>query len=347
MPVVPASLCPRLALRAARAAAAAARTAASVARTAAAAAVAVLAAGGLCAPGPAAHANPTPAELSQQLSAASQQLETVIEQYNATQVRLTATQARRHAMTAQLAPLGQAIGALQDQIGQYSAGLYERIGGGPVAALVAAGSPGNLVDELTMLDHLSLVSRRQVAQLHAEQQRYAQEQSALDVVLGQQAAQQADLAAKRTKIETQIAGLRQLRFTLYGGRNPVTPHDRYVPAYQPGPAGVAIRYAYAQLGKPYAWGAAGPDAFDCSGLTMASWGAAGVSLPHSSTLQWAQVAHVSRGQLQPGDLVFYYGNIHHVAIYIGDDKVIHAPTYGQDVEIAPVDTAPIHGYGRP
>ena len=129
--------------------------------------------------------------------------------------------------------------------------------------------------------------------------------------------------------------------------NPVTPHDRYVPAYQPGPAGVAIRYAYAQLGKPYAWGAAGPDAFDCSGLTMASWGAAGVSLPHSSTLQWAQVAHVSRGQLQPGDLVFYYGNIHHVAIYIGDDKVIHAPTYGEDVTIAPIDHAPVFGYGRP
>ncbi|OLB74934.1 MAG: hypothetical protein AUI14_22360 [Actinobacteria bacterium 13_2_20CM_2_71_6] len=80
---------------------------------------------------------------------------------------------------------------------------------------------------------------------------------------------------------------------------------------------------------------------------MASWRAAGVSLPHSAALQWATVAHVSRDQLEPGDLVFYYGNIHHVAIYIGDGKVIHAPTYGEDVVIAAVDHQPVHGFGRP
>jgi cell wall-associated NlpC family hydrolase len=298
-------------------------------------------------PGPAAHGNPTPADLSQQLSTASQQLETVIEQYNSAQVRLSATQARRGALTAQMVPVEAAIGVLEGQIGQYSAGLYERIGGGPVAALIAAGSPRSLLDQLTMLDHLSVVTRRQVGELHAEQQRYAQQRRDLDLLLAQQAVQQADLAAKRTRIESQIAGLRQLRLTLYAGRGPATPHDRYVPPARPGPAGVAIRYAYDQLGKPYAWGAAGPTSFDCSGLTMASWRAAGVSLPHSSTLQWAQVAHESRNQLQPGDLVFYYGNIHHVAIYIGDDRIIHAPTYGEDVTIAPIDNAPVYGYGRP
>ena len=110
---------------------------------------------------------------------------------------------------------------------------------------------------------------------------------------------------------------------------------------------MAIRFAYAQLGKPYQWGAAGPDSYDCSGLTMASWRAAGTNLPHSAALQWAVVAHEARDQLAPGDLVFYFGNIHHVAIYIGEDKVIHAPTYGEDVTIAPIDHAPVFGYGRP
>ncbi len=324
VPGVPASLRSRLALSAA--------------------AAAIVGAG---LPGPAASGNPTPGELSRQLSAAAQQLETVIEQYNSTQVRLSASQARRDALATQMAPVEAAIGALEGQIGQYSAGLYERIGGGPVAALIAAGSPGNLLDQLTMLDHLSAVTRRQVGELHSEQHRYAQQQRDLDIVLAQQAVQQADLAAKRTRIESQIAGLRQLRFALYGGQDPTTPHDRYVPPYRPGPSGVAIRYAYAQLGKPYAWGASGPDDFDCSGLTMASWRAAGVSLPHSAALQWAQLAHVSRSQLEPGDLIFYYRDIHHVAIYIGDDKMIHAPTYGEAVEIAPIDNAPIYGYGRP
>jgi cell wall-associated NlpC family hydrolase len=294
-----------------------------------------------------ARADAAPADPSQQLSAAAQQLDTVVEQYNATQVRLAATQARRDATAARMAPLQQQIGALEDQIGRYSAGLYERMDSGPVAALIAAGSPGDLLDELTILDHLSTVSRRQVAQLRAEQQRYAQEQHDLDVVLAVQAAQQADLAAKKTRIEAQIAGLRRLRLAVYGGRQPVAPRDGYVPPYQPGPAGVAVRYAYAQLGKPYAWGASGPESFDCSGLTMAAWRAAGVSLPHSAAMQWAAVAHVSGTQLQPGDLVFYYGNIHHVAIYIGAGKVIHAPTYGEDVTIAPVGNAPVYGYGRP
>jgi cell wall-associated NlpC family hydrolase len=290
--------------------------------------------------------NPSPHDLSQQLGAASQQLETVIEQYNSTQVRLSATQAQRAALTARMAPVEQAMNALSSQIGQYSAGLYEHVGGS-VGALIAAGSPDTLLDQLTMLDHVSSVARRKIAALTSEQQRYAGQRRDLDALLAQQGVQQADLAAKRTRIQTQIAQLRQLRYTLYGGRNPVTPRDRYVPPYQPGPAGVAVRFAYEQLGKPYRWAADGPESFDCSGLTMASWRAAGVGLPHSSTMQWAQVAHVPRDQLRPGDLVFYYGDIHHVAIYIGGDKMIHAPTYGEDVRIAPVDEAPIHGYGRP
>src|SRR2546423_14294102 len=112
------------------------------------------------------------------------------------------------------------------------------------------------------------------------------------------------------------------------------------PRYQPGPAGVAVRFAYGQLGKPYRWGAAGPNSFDCSGLTMASWKAAGVGLPHSAALQWAQVRHLSRAELKPGDLVFYYGNIHHVAIYIGGGKGSHAPHDRAGGRKAPLRGAP-------
>ena len=293
-----------------------------------------------------AHADPSPQELGQQLNDAGHQLETVVEQYDATTVRLSATRVQQAAATAQMAPVARAIDALQAQIGTYAAGLYEHVGG-PIGGLLSAGSPGELIDQLTVLDHLGAVAHRELATLHEQQRRYTQQEQDLDVLIGQQSAQQADLAAKRTRIQGQIAQLNQLRSALYGGRDPGTPRDRYVPPYLPGQAGAAVRFAYAQLGKPYRWGAAGPDGFDCSGLTMAAWRAAGVSLPHSAALQWAQVAHLGQGQLQPGDLVFYYGNIQHVAIYIGDGKVIHAPTYGEDVTIAPVGTAPIHGYGRP
>ena len=316
------------------------------ARRAAGAALLGAALAGLLAPG-AAAAKPSPGQLAQQLGAAAQQLETVIEQYNGSQVRLAATQARKAALLAQMAPVQAAMGELEKRIGRYSASLYEHLDGSPLTALIAAGSPRTLLDQLTILDHLSWVTRREVGTLDEVQQRYEQQQADLDALLAQQRVQRADLALKRAEIETQIEQLSRLRYTLYGGRLPYFPHDRYVPPYLPGPAGIAIRYAYGQLGRPYQWGAAGPESYDCSGLTMAAWHAAGVSLPHSAAMQWAQVAHVSRADLQPGDLVFYYGNIHHVGMYVGDDRIIHAPTVGEPVSIAPIDEAPIHGYGRP
>jgi peptidoglycan DL-endopeptidase CwlO len=103
----------------------------------------------------------------------------------------------------------------------------------------------------------------------------------------------------------------------------------------PGPvrasAAAAVRAAASQIGKPYQWGAAGPNSYDCSGLTMWAWARAGVSLPHSSRAQYASLPHVSMSQLAPGDLVFRGNPIHHVGIYKGGGVVIHAPQSGQNV----------------
>jgi peptidoglycan DL-endopeptidase CwlO len=96
-------------------------------------------------------------------------------------------------------------------------------------------------------------------------------------------------------------------------------------------AAAAVRAAASQIGKPYRWGAAGPDAYDCSGLTMWAWAQAGVSLPHSSRAQYSSLPHVSMSQLAPGDLVFRGSPIHHVGIYKGGGVVIHAPHTGQTV----------------
>jgi cell wall-associated NlpC family hydrolase len=119
----------------------------------------------------------------------------------------------------------------------------------------------------------------------------------------------------------------------------------------PGPASGrasdAVKTAYAQLGDPYVYGAAGPGSFDCSGLTMFAWNSAGVSLPHSSSAQYSSLPHVDISDLQPGDLVFYYSPISHVAIYIGGGRIIHAPHPGQSVEIASLHLMPLAGAARP
>ena len=98
-------------------------------------------------------------------------------------------------------------------------------------------------------------------------------------------------------------------------------------------AGTAVAWAKQKLGSPYQWAAAGPDRFDCSGLTMYVWGKAGVGLPHSSKAQYNSGPHVSQSQLAPGDLVFYGSPIHHVGIYIGGGQMISAPHTGDVVKV--------------
>ncbi|MFK0210077.1 NlpC/P60 family protein [Streptomyces sp. NPDC090298] len=111
-------------------------------------------------------------------------------------------------------------------------------------------------------------------------------------------------------------------------------------------AAAAISFARAQLGKPYVWGATGPSAYDCSGLTQAAWRAAGVTLPRTTYTQINAGQRVPRSQLAPGDLVFFYSGISHVGLYIGGGQMIHAPRPGAPVRVAPIDEMPFAGATR-
>ncbi|HEX5088312.1 MAG TPA: NlpC/P60 family protein [Nocardioides sp.] len=113
-----------------------------------------------------------------------------------------------------------------------------------------------------------------------------------------------------------------------------------------GRAAIAIRYAMAQVGKSYVYGAAGPNAFDCSGLMMMAWAQAGISLPHSSGAQYGVGHHVSSSDLQPGDLVFYYSPISHVAMYIGNGLIVEAANPGAGIRVSPVFSMPYVGATR-
>ncbi|WP_409059231.1 NlpC/P60 family protein [Streptomyces sp. SYP-A7185] len=112
-------------------------------------------------------------------------------------------------------------------------------------------------------------------------------------------------------------------------------------------AAKVIDFAEAQIGKPYVWGATGPDSYDCSGLTQDAWKAAGISLPRTT---WDQVkvgTTVKTADAKPGDLVFFYDDISHVGIYIGDGKMIHAPKPGANVRVESIYYMPIHSVVRP
>ncbi|MFC9817293.1 NlpC/P60 family protein [Streptomyces virginiae] len=111
--------------------------------------------------------------------------------------------------------------------------------------------------------------------------------------------------------------------------------------------GAALRYAAAQIGKPYVWGAEGPGSFDCSGLTSQAWAHAGRTIPRTSQEQWARLPKVPLDQLRPGDLVVYFPKATHVGLYVGDGKVIQAPRPGSVVKVSPVAANPLLGAVRP
>ncbi len=126
------------------------------------------------------------------------------------------------------------------------------------------------------------------------------------------------------------------------------------PPPEPAPTGTrsgadtAVQAALSQVGKPYEYAAEGPDSYDCSGLTLWAWRHAGVSLPHSSRMQYSTTTRIDRGDLQPGDLIFFGSPIHHVAMYIGDGKVVEAPYTGTNVRVneRSLSRSDIAGYGR-
>ncbi|SES49982.1 Cell wall-associated hydrolase, NlpC family [Streptomyces sp. yr375] len=109
----------------------------------------------------------------------------------------------------------------------------------------------------------------------------------------------------------------------------------------------AVQFATAQMGKAYEWGAEGPDTFDCSGLTSEAWKSAGQAIPRTSQEQWKQLPHVAVEDMRPGDLIIYFDDASHVALYVGDGTIIHAPRPGRTVTLAGAGSMPILGVVRP
>jgi cell wall-associated NlpC family hydrolase len=292
-----------------------------------------------------AAADPRGDQLDGKLYAAAERLEQVIEDYNEVRDDLRVTRGKQAALAARTRPLEQVVAAQEARIGVIAATEYRNSGAGPALAVITSTSPEDFADRLLVLDRLAAQQRAAVDRLAATRARFDVGRRALEALAEQQAAHQHRLAVRRKQIEHDIAQLERLREA--SGYRPAIGIRGFKPVFSPGQAGAAVRFAYAQLGKSYRFGAEGPDAYDCSGLTSAAWSRAGVALPHNARRQQQSVHPVSRSALRPGDLVFYYRNVRHVGMYVGSGKIIHAPQHGEPVRIDNVDYQPVHSFGRP
>jgi peptidoglycan DL-endopeptidase CwlO len=298
----------------------------------------------ILAPATAAAAAPTPEQIDKQISDQEAQLEQVVEAYNKNNIELAASQAQAQQMTDQLRLLTDQLTDARSRTDEIAVLAYE---GGPLvetAALLSSGDPQILMGRRASVAQLTAGQQDQLTTATRSKSDHDAEVAKLNALITDQTGKQQALADQKTKITADISQLQALRAKYARAPSAVTAAGP--PPYVPGRAGLVVNYAYAQLGKPYEFAAAGPNAFDCSGLTMAAWSTAGVYLPHNAEMQWNAIPHLSRASLQPGDLVFYR-SLNHVAIYVGNGQVIHAPSPGDHVRIASVDMMTPYGYGRP
>ncbi|WP_067481130.1 C40 family peptidase [Actinomadura hibisca] len=288
-----------------------------------------------------AHADPDDTkELNSQAHKLADQLEQLTEQYNGLKVKLQQSQRAATVATENAERQEKSLEGLRDKIGNLAATSYMQGGTDPTLSFVAAQDPQAVLDQSATLTYFAQRDGTKVAGLMqtmqaAQRARRAAEERAKQVktLRGQLESQR----EKVTKTYEQVRGKLVKKDPTQLAKLPVVGS---------GKAAQALRLAMTQIGRPYVWGAAGPTTFDCSGLIMWAYGKVGVSLPHYTGSQWNAGTHVSRDQMQPGDLVFFYSDLHHVGMYVGDGKMLHAPQTGDVVKIAPIGGRPFAGAVR-
>jgi len=312
------------------------------------------------------------AQLESQLGRLNQQADQLVEHYLQAKLALERTERTLGSLRHDAEQAAQGLRDAQERLGARAAAAYVAGPGSNLSAVLDASDPSDTLERVQVLDLLARQDGDLMDGLKLAGDNYQVRKRALEAVQRQQAGQVAALDADKDEVERTIARTRQVlaqvkaadRARLLaaadnagggsgssGGRPPApSPAPAPTPAPAPSPAGgaaaTAVAYAKAQIGKPYEWGAAGPGSFDCSGLTMAAWAQAGVSLPHSAAAQYDVTRHVSRGELVPGDLIFSYTPISHVAIYVGGGMQVAATHTGDYVRLQPLGSS-IVGYGRP
>jgi cell wall-associated NlpC family hydrolase len=299
----------------------------------------------------------TISEAQARIDALNSQAEKITEDYNAAREKLTTLKRQQDVAARQLHGDQRRLATVQASIATTADATY-RTGGLGQFVLGAATDPQSFLDQASLLDALSRSQAQQFASADAAghavrvaQSTYTAQADAVRQALSRISSQRRHIEALLSQARHVLDSLQAAaRARLAAAQTAQAAHQTALRSSYTGPASgqaaAAVRFAYNQLGKPYQYGAAGPGSYDCSGLTMAAWGAAGVALPHNAAMQQSQVRAVSAADAQPGDLVFFGSPAYHVGIYIGGGRMIAAPHTGTVVQIQAVYSG-VSGYGRP
>jgi peptidoglycan DL-endopeptidase CwlO len=316
----------------------------------------------LTAAGPATAEPLSVSDLQRQLEGLNRQADQQVEDYLQAKLAVARTRKSMRGMQQQLDDVRGQLADARASIAARAAVAYVQGPATDVASLLAASDPTDALERAQLLDLLATHDADQVLGARAIERSAEARANDLAAVERKQAAILEQMAARKARIEQLVTQTEQTlaqlraaerRAAAAASRPAPTAPSAGSPAPTPPPntvsgnVGAVIRYAYAQLGKPYQWGATGPDSFDCSGLTMMAWAQAGVSLPHSSRAQIGIGRQVTRSELQPGDLIFRYSPISHVSLYVGNGQQISATHTGSTVKLQSAFEGEVVGYSRP
>ncbi|WP_078947729.1 C40 family peptidase [Streptomyces griseus] len=293
------------------------------------------------------------------------QAEQATESYNTTEEKLKRQRTETDRLERELAHARLSLHDSRGAAGRLARQQYQGTSGiSPYVRLLLARDPQHALDQGHVIGRLARERAKTVGRLtgteHRADELARRARKALDdqlTLADRQKKERDRVRARLDEVERLLAslttdqltaladlerdGVDQAQHTLMASGALSTPRE-------PSPSGNrALRYAAQQLGKPYEWGAEGPTSYDCSGLTSQAWADAGTPIPRTSQQQWAQLPRIPLEELRPGDLVIYFPDATHVAIYAGEGWVIQAPRTGETVKLSPIASNPVLGAVRP
>ncbi|MEU8915736.1 NlpC/P60 family protein [Streptomyces nigrescens] len=325
----------------------------------------------------AAH-RPTPAQVKDRVDALYQEAEVATQNYNGAKESADTAREELSRLQDEAARRTRKLNAARTELGTLAASQYRSGGVDPAVRLLLSADPQRYLDGAAVLERTGSHQATAVAGYARRLGSVRQVRQRAEETVERLADTEAKLKKHRVTVVHKLGAAEELlhRLTAEQRQRMAARHGARSDPGQgrtdrgdgrgggpldgiPGGAGAAaaqahspraaraVAFAYSALGKPYVWGATGPSAYDCSGLTQAAWKAGGVALPRTTYTQISSGPRVDRSQLAPGDLVFFYSGISHVGLYVGNGQMIHAPHPGAPVRIAPIDQMPFAAATRP
>ena len=300
---------------------------------------------------PAATAKPDLETAKKQVEKYEHLAEQASERYNDARVKLESTKTKLSALNADLGRQEQVVDAMRQQVAAMVVDQYQGDALSTTSQVVLSNDPDAFLDNLNAVSAYNSQRGQVMKQFSTQLDRLKLRKAAVQAEASRLQDLQDAMAAEKKEIDEKSAKAQAVlddleaearAKILSGGWTGDIPDVSAA-----GRAAAAVKFAMAQVGKAYVYGAAGPNAYDCSGLTMRAWGAAGVSLPHSSAAQQGSGVRVSESELRPGDLVFYYSPVSHVGMYIGNGLIVNALNPGSGVRVSGLHSMPYVGAVRP